>query len=277
MLKRVLVVLQGSDGDVVVERMIGAVAGKGKVQVDALTILDEASLCSRVAVPMGALQYKKATDERCIADARARLKRSGERFIEACRRFGVEASVYEVTGRARKVMADHWHHYDLVLLGREKPGTGTAMFPARQLMNLLRDCPRPMVVATHGPAQRGETVAIAYDGSPQANRSLHLFLLLGLADGRRLEVVTIHRDRAAAAAIADRAVRLCEAHGHVAAAYPVATGSQRLPVLMAHLERLKPGFVVAGGFGAGLWRKLFYGSRTARLIARSRSPIFLHN
>ena len=277
MLKRVLVVLQGSDGDRVVERMVAALAGKGSVQVEGLAILDEGALCSHSVVPMGALHFKRAADERRIGEARARLTKNSEAFVEACRQLGIDASVREANGSARRVLARQWHDYDLVMLGREKAGTGTALFPARQLMKLLRDCPRPIVVATDTPAHDGESVAIAYDGSPQADRSLHLFLLLGLADGRRLEVVTIHRDRETAGAIADQAVRLCEAHGHPALAYPVATGSQRLPVLMAQLDRLRPGFVVAGGAGSGLWRRLAYGSPTTRLIKRSQSTVFLHN
>ena len=277
MLKRVLVVLQGSDGDRVLKRMVAALAGKGKVQVEGLAILDEGALCRRSAVPMGALHYKRAADERRISAAHERLTSNAKDFVEACRRLGIEASVHEVRGSARRILAKQWHDYDLVMLGREKEGTGTALFPARHLMKLLRDCPRPIVVATDTPAHDGESVAIAYDGSPQADRSLHLFLLLGLADGRRLEVVTIHRDRESAAAVADQAVRLCAAHGHPALAYPVATGSQRLPVLMAQLDRLKPGFVVAGGAGSGLWRRLAYGSPTTRLIKRSQSTVFLHN
>lgn len=276
MLKNVLVILDGSDGDRVIEDVLINLPNADQVSVKALGIVDRAAICQKRAVPAGAIHMHELATNRAVEQARLALERSMERLVEFGRQKQLRLSVERVDGAARSLISKRWNKQDLIILGREQPGAGTRLLSTRRLMKLLDECPCPVVVATDDPQRYGDTVAIAYDGSAQAYRSLNLFLTLGLAAGKRLEVVTIHEDKDAGETIAHEAVTLCERNGLTAYAYVTQATAQRFPVLRSRLESLRPSCLVMGGLGAGFLRKLLYGSSTADLVKSSAATVFVH-
>ena len=167
------------------------------------------------------------------------------------------------------------HRCDVVILARETHFHFETQEPPDQtLAQILRGCPRPIVVVPRMlPEAHG--VVVAYGGGREAARSLQTFQLLGLAAGEEIEVVTIHRDGAIAEATAHLAGAFLSAHGARHRLHPVASDIAPAKILLEHVTYRRPRLLVIGAHAHHPLRDLFASSVTRAVLAACPVPAFV--
>jgi nucleotide-binding universal stress UspA family protein len=118
---------------------------------------------------------------------------------------------------------------------------------------------------------------VAFDGSPEATRSLQAFVGTGLAALGEVHVISLDEDSAVRAAkTADRAVEYLRFHDIEAT--PQAHAGPAMPSSTAIREaarRLGAGLVVMGACGQSRFTEYLLGSVTRSLLHDSDIPLFL--
>ena len=118
---------------------------------------------------------------------------------------------------------------------------------------------------------------VAYDGSLQVARSLHVFLLLGLAKGKELHIVSGHKNVDKAEVVAKRAVAMCEAHGVKAKHHTIEINGSVAERLLDKQQELDASMLVMGGFSHTMIREAIFGSCTKTLMKDCPVPVFMHH
>lgn len=276
MVQSVLAILDGGAGDAIVHETAVTLASHGKAAVSVLGITDPKSMIRREPVPVGAIAMKQQADERRYRSLRTDISESADRLSAVCASLGAATSAEMAEGDPMRSLNERWSDHDLLLLGREQRGEGTKLFPRRSLLRLLRECPKPVMVGCAARSSNPETVAIAYDGSVRARRALDDFVNLGLARGRRLEVVCVATDAARGRNLVDEAAATCANAGTQYQVYLITAEKHGLWALANRLVALKPGAMVLPSAEGVSWREMIFGSLTARLIRASGATLFLH-
>jgi len=241
-----------------------------------LGVLDRPSIEHGEAVPMGAYGFKKHRDEVRLADAHRRVLVFLEEFRARCAAVGVTATVLEDIGDPVDRILREAQRCDAVLLGRETHFRfETQDQPDATLGGVIKSCARPVVVVPRE-LPDGSGVMVAYGGGREAARTLQLFQLLGLAGGEDIDVVTIHRDRAEAAAVANLAGEFLVAHGAPHRLHAISTDRAPAEVVLEEVRRRAPRLLVMGAYGRHhSLRELFATSVTRAVLAACPVPVFL--
>jgi nucleotide-binding universal stress UspA family protein len=116
---------------------------------------------------------------------------------------------------------------------------------------------------------------VAYGGGREAARTLQTFQLLGLAGGEVIDVVTVHRDHAEAAALAGLAGDFLTAHGAPHHLHAIATDAAPADVLLDEVRRRAPRLLVMGAHGHHPLRDLFATSVTRAVLRACPVPILV--
>jgi nucleotide-binding universal stress UspA family protein len=240
-----------------------------------LGVLDEAGIQKGEMVPMGAGAYKKARDEARMADAHRRIEAFLGEFKGRAAAAGVSAQVLEEIGDPADRIHQEAHRADVVILARETQFHAEAHERADEtLAEILRGSPRPIVVVPRELWKR-QGVVVAYGGGREAARTLQTFVLLGLADGEEIEVLTVHRDGAAAEATAHLAGDFLSAHGVRHQLHPIASQAAPATVILEHVGYRGPQLLVMGAHGHHPLRDLFASSVTRRVLTSCPVPVFV--
>ena len=141
---------------------------------------------------------------------------------------------------------------------------------------MLKDTPRPVVVVPDGPMPDGP-VAIAYDGSLQAERVLAAFETTGLGGAGAVHVVSVDADPAEATRRAEHARQFLARHRVQAMAHPLASAAPPAVVILEEARRLGAGLLVMGAYGQPVLREFFLGSVTRSILAECPIPMFLYH
>lgn len=278
MVKSIVVGLDGTESSFAAERLAVDLAKAHGAVLAGVGVLDVPWITAPQARPIGAGAYKAHRDETLLAKGRADLRARLAAFHKACEAAGVACREIGCEGAPHEMIEREACGHDLILLGRD-----TNFYGEREhhidasTERLLRDNPRPVIVV---PAERppGDTVVVAYDGSIQASRAMHMFVLLGLARGREVHVTSISDDEGKALELAGRAAELFESHGVKVAAHGVRSSAHPADVLAGELDGLNAGMLVMGAFSHhGLVHRVFIGSATKRLLQRCPVPLFVHH
>ena len=116
---------------------------------------------------------------------------------------------------------------------------------------------------------------IAYGGGREAARTLQTFESLGIAATEDVAVVTVHRDRAEAEAIAALAGDFLTAHGTPHQLCPIASEAAPAEVLLEEVRRRRPGLLVMGAHCHHPLRDLFATSVTRTVLGECPVPAFV--
>ena len=168
------------------------------------------------------------------------------------------------------------HEHDIIVIGK----TTDFHFELDEdtditVKHIARDNPRPLILIPET-IPTSKRVMVAYDGSFQASRSLHMFLLLGLAKGHEVHIVSSHKLIDKATVVAKRAVRMCEAHGIKAIHHPFTISSGSVAEhLLDKVKELDVSMLVMGGFSHTLIHETFFGSCTKTLMRNTTVPLFI--
>jgi len=220
--------------------------------------------------------------DQLVADAAALAGKTKAAFIAAAGRHGLAladtprpdgtAGWREEAGYAPVLVADRARFFDLAVLGRservvERPHTDT-------IEETLIRSGRPVLLApAKAPDKLGETLALAWNGAPEAVHVLAASLPL-LAGARDVVVITVGDEAAeSAASVIDYLAwhGIKARHRKVAAVAHVGPGEQ----VLAEARDEGADLLVMGGYGHRPWRELLFGGATRQVLGHSLLPVLL--
>jgi nucleotide-binding universal stress UspA family protein len=276
-LKRILLGLDNSEPGKMAQAYALKLAKSCGAQVTGLGILDTPWLTAAQPEPLGGTAYKIERDEVVLEHAQAQVTSVMKAFKEQAEKAKVEATAFEVEGFPVLEIERISHEHDVIVMG-QRANFHFDMDDESDLAvkHLAHDNPRPVIVvpASYHP---GEDILVAYDGSVGASRSLHMFILLGLAKGKKVHVLSCDEDGDIAAAHAQQADRLLQAHGIEAKKHTLITSGKISDHIVAQAEKLKIALLVMGAYSHTPLHDVFFGSATKKLMATATFPLFLHH
>jgi nucleotide-binding universal stress UspA family protein len=270
-----LVALDGSSHSEVASILACEWAIRFGARLVGVGILDEPSIERGEPVPPGAYAYKKRLDEARMVDAHRRVLDFLTQFQLRCTAAGVTATLLEDVGDPTEQILREAQRCDAVILGRQTHfHFETQNRPDKTLAAVIRGSSRPVVVVPRQLTE-GHGVVVAYGGGREAARTLQTFQLLGLAGGESIDLVTVHRDRAEASAIAGRAGEFLAAHGAAHEIHAIASDEAPADVLLEEVRRRRPRLLVIGAHAHHPLRDLFATSVTRALLRECPVPTFV--
>ncbi len=277
MLKKILLVLDGSQAGQAAREVAFDLSKDVKASMTAVGVLDTPWITAAQPEPIGGASFKVQRDEAMIKHTHEHMKELLADFEKDARTHQLKSHIVEVEGFPTTEIERLSHEHDLIVIGK----TTDFHFDLDQdsditVRHIARDNPRPLYIVPENPA-KGDKVLIALDGSLQSSRALHMFLLLGLARGKKVEVVSIHENQELADSIAGRGVRMCEAHDVKASAHTVTKSGNRAELILTMAQNHKAGLIVMGGFSHSILKEVLFGSCTKTLMENSEIPLFLHH
>jgi nucleotide-binding universal stress UspA family protein len=276
MLKSLLLVVDGSGAGEEAKKMAVSLAKKNKAEITGVGVLDITWIVEPLPEPFVGTAYSIYGSEE-IESEHQHLSEALVVFSKECRATGVKFNYVEEKGSPARVIEDLSHRHDLIVIGQttefhfelEKPNDLT-------VKQVVRDNPRPLVVVPEK-AVTGERVLVAYDGSLQAARSLHMFLLLGIGSGKGIDIFSAHKNKEEAQEMGDAALDMCRKYGFEAKVH-LSHESGDIPVqILKKAESVGAGMIVMGAFSNPIIREVLFGSTTLDLIEQSNVSLFIHH
>lgn len=277
MLKKILLVLDGSEAGQAARETAFSLSQKTKAAMTAIGVLDTPWITAAQPEPIGGASFKLQRDEAMIEHTHAHMKQLLEDFKQDATSQNIESEVVEAEGFPTTEIERLSHEHDLIVIGK----TTDFHFDLDEdsdvtVRHIARDNPRPLYIVPENPVE-GEKILVALDGSLQSSRALHMFLLLGLSKNRSIEVLSIHEDPERAENVANRGVRMCKSHGVKATAHTVTESGDRAETIIKTARDHKAGLIVMGGFSHSILKEVLFGSCTKTLMENSQIPLFLHH
>jgi nucleotide-binding universal stress UspA family protein len=275
MLRSLLVPLDGSPCSDAAASLALDWAERSGARLVALGVVNESSICRPEPVPLGAGAFKKARDERRLADEYDRVAGLLARLRDRAAAAGVAADMLEETGDPAERILWEAQRCDAAILGRETHfELETRKHGGATLSRVLRGSPRPLVIVPPTPRQ-GHGVLLAYGGGREAARTLQIFAMLGLADDAPVDVFTVHHDHAQARVIARAAGDFLAARAVKHRVRAVASTAAPAEVILEEVASRRPSLVVMGAHGYHPFRDLFATSVTRAVLEHCPVPVFV--
>lgn len=196
------------------------------------------------------------------------------RFDETMARKGAQAQWREEVGREDDVVASAGRLADLVILARPIPGRD---LPSPVTVNAaILDTGRPLLLAPPvPPITLGTTVAVFWNGSPQAARAV-FFSLPFLKRAKTVHVLAAHEEGTATPSAG--LVAYLGKHGIAAQARDFSAGGAGADVgraLLAEAEKDGADLIVMGAFTHSRLRQLILGGVTRTVLGAATIPVLL--
>lgn len=277
MLKKILLVLDGSKAGHAAREVAFRLSKKARAAMTAVGVLDTPWITAAQPEPLGGAAFKLQRDEAMIEHTHTNMKNLLADFKKEAKDHKLLNDIVEVEGVPTTEIERLSHEHDLIVIGK----TTDFHFDFDEdsdmtVRHIARDNPRPLYIVPETPVE-GSKVLVALDDSLQSSRALHMFLLLGLAEGKSVEVMSMHENGELAEVIAGRGVRMCAAHGVTASAHTVTQARNRAETIMETARQHEAGLIVMGGFSHSILKEVLFGSCTKALMANSQIPLFLHH
>jgi nucleotide-binding universal stress UspA family protein len=217
--------------------------------------------------------------DKIIADADELASKTKASFATAAQRHGLKmaagpggASWQEESGYGPALVASRARFFDAVILGRSERVVEHAY--SDTIEETLKLSGRPVLIApAKPPAVIGETIAVGWNGSPEAVHAIAATLSL-LEKAKILHVITIadEKERPPTALIAYFAAHGITAQHHRALPVNgVGAGEQ----LLAEARDAGADLLVMGAYGHRPWRETLFGGATREVIGHSLLPVLL--
>jgi nucleotide-binding universal stress UspA family protein len=257
----------------------GRVTEEGIVplRLTGVAVVDRPTIERPAAAPIGASAFKAERDEALLADANRKAEEILGAFEAACEAAGVACEAIRTEGLPCEQIEAVSKRHDLIMIGRDTNfHFETSEGSDETVKRLLRDHPRPVVV-TPRENPGGESILIAYDGSVQSSRALHMWTLLEFRVERLgIHVISINADRKKAESRCEEAAQLLASHHVTAQTHPIKSTANVTEVLLEQVDALKAQGIVMGAFGHRGLRTFFFGSTTAHMLQRCPVPMFVY-
>jgi nucleotide-binding universal stress UspA family protein len=288
MLKSILVALDGSASSLRAGQLALGLAHRHKAYVKGLGIVNSVWIQRPEPVPIGGTAIKREHDLRALQTATERVEAVLQSFRKEARDENVATlDVDKADGNPLDVIEVAATAYDLVVIGRNSlfDVGGEVYEVALCVDRIIRREPRPILLVPpstngNGGSDITSPVLVAFDGSPAASRTLHMFALLGLGRNQAVHVLSIDNDsEKAAVETAVRACALLERHG-VTQTHPIGLGSSEAgrpaEAILGTAKALQAGMIVMGAYGHSGIREIF-GSCTREVLNNCTKVLFLHH
>ena len=277
MLKSILVVLDGSKTAEAAKKYAISLAKGSKTCLTGVGVIDTPWITAAQPEPLGGAAYKIHRDEVVIQQTHTRIQEMLNAFQSMCKDNKIACNSSELEGFPATEIERLSQEHDLIVIGK----TTDFHFDLDTesditVKHIIRDNPRPMIVVT-SPDFNGEQVLIAYDGSLQAARALHMYLLLGLAKDKKVHVISIARQKAEANDMANSARKMCETYGVDVTSEGIVSHKPPEDIIKAKATEIDAHMIVMGAFGHHGLREIFFGSCTEHMMKQSSVPLFVHH
>lgn len=276
-MKSILVALDRTEsGDAAMALAVALAKARGATAAGA-AILDTAYFTAPQAGAIGAAHYKAESDQALLRQARTRNEELHKTFLARCRAEGVPGTALTLEGEPAEALRQAAAAHDVIVMGRDcefhgESGDGLA----RTVTHLLKNGPRPLIVTAQG-TRAPTRVAIAYDGSVPAARALQLFVLLGIAAGAEITVLSASEKSGDAARHAEQACAYLSLHGLAPKPQTLVSGADPAELVAVQVNAAGADMVVMGAYGHRGWREALLGSFTQRFLARCPAAMFIHH
>lgn len=217
------------------------------------------------ADPFGGL-HAMVTERQCLRESSLR-----KRVEDAISEQGIDVDWIEAVGDAASCLIEAAALSDLIVIGRDRQG---ALLPGLDAQVIVKSG-RPVLVV---PDRANEMnlrggVVVAWDGSRSAIAALRAALPM-LAQAKTVTLVEI--DDGSVAIRAERASEYLGRYSipsHVAPKHALASPAGHL--LAEECRRLRPSYVVMGGYGHSPLREAIFGGATRHMLEHSTCPLLL--
>lgn len=275
-MKKILVVLDHADNSDHVQDYALELAEFHGSHLSAIAVLDLPWLTAVQPEPLGGAAFKLKHDERMILETRKRIQELIQTFSDRAKNTKVPHTIINAEGFPSVEIEKASLSHDLLVMGRELD----LHFQVGDVNDLIiktiaRHNPRPIISLVDAASAQGD-VLIAYDDSLQASRALHMFLLLGLGNGRKAHILVIDPSKKAAALMADHAKVMCALYGLPAEIHLRQDGKPE-DVILEESARLKVSMIIMGAYGKPFFEQMIFGSCTKAVIKQTKIPVFIHH
>jgi nucleotide-binding universal stress UspA family protein len=217
--------------------------------------------------------------DKIIADADELASKTKASFAATAQRHGLKmaagpggASWREESGYGPVQVANRARFFDAVILGRSERVVEHAY--SDTIEETLKLSGRPVLLApAKPPAVIGETVAVGWNGSPEAVHAITATLSL-LEMAKSIHVITVADEKEAppTALIEYFAAHgIAAKHRHALPVKGVGAGEQ----LLAEARDAGADLLVMGAYGHTSWRETLFGGATREVVGHSLLPVLL--
>lgn len=274
MLTSILIGLDGSPYSEVALDLGIAWAKRFDAQLVGLGIVDEPTIRSNEAVPIGGSAFKMERDDYRMVEARGKIDHFLEDFTRRCTEVGVSSKALQHVGLPFKEIVRESHRCDLVLLGHETHFHFETEDKADEtLWRVLRHESRPVVIAPPE-LKSGSSVLVAYDESPQADRALQAFQASGLDFGQEVFVMCTGPTEEIATREADEAIEFLKSHDIRASRCICESQGRPGRIILEEIKRQNARMLVMGVSKHSTLRDLLLGGVTKTVLRESPVPVF---
>ena len=274
MLKSLLLALDRSPGSQNAKALALGLARKHGSRIQGLAVVDAELVAPAEPTPIGGDAYKRHKDAVVIERVRAADAEIAQALLSECAAAGIDGKAEVVQGNALSMLNAASAAHDLVVIGADATFGDEGTAPL--INGLLRDNPRPLIVAPREPVAGTKTL-VAYDGSIPTLRALQLFCALGLRRENDVVVTCLNANGRAALAFAEGGAAYLSDRGYKATARPITGDGDPAPALIEAAKEIGADLIVAGAYGHRGWREWLLGSTTEHLLATSPVPLFIHH
>jgi nucleotide-binding universal stress UspA family protein len=276
-LRSILVALDATAASAAAQQLALRLTRRFESQITGIAVLDRAYLTAPTAVGIGGMAYKEHRDQMKLEEAKAFLARLESSFQQSCEQAGVAWQVIEAEGRPHKLIEMESGRHDLLVIGKDTDfHFDFADTTSDTVQRLLKENPRPLLVCPERMRDEGPIVA-AYDGSLRASRALHMLILLGLADGSQVHVVSVASEEERAQQQASYATELFVKHGIDAIGHGIGSSGAPADIVLAEAEALRAAMVAIGASGHNALQSWLLGSASSKLLNACPCPLFVHH
>lgn len=267
MIESILLTTDGSDAAHAAERYGAAMAGRLRVRLQAVTVVEEALTQGLRADALGVAPPPVDGVE---AFLKARAEAASRRVGELAREKGLECAPETLRGIADDRIVERGQGAGLIVMGRdgEHAAFRTALIGST-VDGVLRKTTKPSVVVPQG-AEFGGPIVLAFDGSPGSRIAAKIAVELAGRLEQPVHVFVDSKDKGRAAARFDEVRRLLGT-----ATVPVRETSSTLGrpdvKIVDTAKSARAGLIVMGAFGRNRISEYFLGSN-AHAVVRS-SPV----
>lgn len=275
MLRSLLIGVNGSEWSQQAVKLGLTWAESLKIPVTCLGVVDIDALTAVEPVPLGAMSFKADRDAKVLAAATQKVDAALSAAAAKAAELGVECHTRSIQGNPAVQLGKELQRHDLLLVGRRHLPESDRDPPASATMaEILRHACRPVVVAARD-IPVASPVVLAYDGSPQAARTLERFVSSGLYYGHPLHLVGVGDDPKQTQELLGRAVDYLAMHGQRVTEHVLPVGRNVASTLNDFVRHLPAGLMVMGVYGQPRLKELLFGSVTNSVLNAATIPLFL--
>ncbi len=277
MIRRILLALDNSAPGVRAQQYALDLAKSSKAAVTGIGILDTPWITAAQPEPLGGSAFKMERDDAVMSQSNDHVNFLLGEFSSACDRESIKHQTMVVEGFPAVEIEKLSHEHDIIVIGK----TTDFHFEFDDdsdltVKHLARDNARPLFIIPET-VPDSMAVIVAFDGSLQASRAIHMFILLGLAKDKDIHIVSLNKDLNQAEFNATRAHNLFSAHGFKTSAKWYELKGNLGEQLIGHAHDVNAGMMVMGGFSHTALREAFFGSATKSIMKKCDFPLFLHH